>query len=135
MTVRARGGIGEMRDRIELFAKARAPEGEASMKETLTPLGKVWTKVTQQSGTRFLDQATAGKEGGQGFTHVFTIRNRPGQPLPDVNTLVFYRGRRFAVKNVRELDQRRDYMDLQCEPEQLQAVPGVDNVVIEDLDG
>lgn len=113
--IRGRGGLGELRDRIELARKKRVPVGDVGFAETFVTVAAVWARFEQLGGSAFMDDAAAGDNGGPGATHTFVIRYRLGLELPDVTTYVFWKGRRLKLSKVRQNDARGDFMTLFCE--------------------
>src|SRR4051794_41972945 len=72
--------IGELRHRIQVARRSRAPDPDFGYQEVMTLVAEVWADIGHaNSGVNYLDDATDAE--APGVTHVFTVRrDRRGEP-------------------------------------------------------
>src|SRR4051794_41471274 len=75
-----RPNIGELRHRIRVARRTRAPDPDFGFQEVMTLVAEIWADVTHaNAGVNYLDDATNAE--APGVTHVFTVRrDRRGGP-------------------------------------------------------
>ncbi len=101
--------IGDLRDRIVLQTrKIKEPEfGSAEFAEDFVQEDEVWASIKTLSGKVFFD--------GVGtdllITHEVLIRY---DPTVTAETWIKFRGRRFDVAQVENLEERKEYLRLLC---------------------
>jgi phage head-tail adaptor, putative, SPP1 family len=101
--------IGSMRQRVNIQTLAANPVQEASgLRDLYTTIATVWASVEPVSGnTEF-----ASKQIGEEVTHRVVIRYRSDVTAEN---WISWRGRRFRIRKVRDLEERRRYQILDCE--------------------
>jgi head-tail adaptor len=105
--------IGDLRQRVMVARRNRAPDLDFGFVETMTLLGEAWARIEQtRDGVGYLDDAT--DAAGPEVTHEFTLRRDPLVNLPDARTYVIHGGRRYKVLRVREDDQTGRHICLLC---------------------
>lgn len=114
-------GIGNLRQRIRLVRRTRAPDLEFGFDEELAELGHVWAEMEQVGNMTLLDDAT--DDSTPGVTHVFTVRRDPLVNRPDARTYLIHEGRRFKIVRVRDEDQTGRFIALLCVVEQTETPP------------
>src|SRR3982750_1857144 len=72
--------IGELRHRIQVARRSRAPDPDFGYQEVMTLVAEVWADIEHSnSGVNYLDDATDAE--APGVTHIFTVRrDRRGAP-------------------------------------------------------
>ncbi len=105
--------IGELRHRIQVARRSRAPDPDFGYQEVMTLVAEVWADIGHaNTGVNYLDDATDAE--APGVTHVFTVRRDRRVTLPDARTYVVHGGRRHKVLRVREEDQTGRFLALLC---------------------
>src|SRR3954468_23693496 len=83
--------IGELRHRIQVARRTRAPDPDFGFQEVMTLVAEVWANVGHaNSGVSYLDNATDAE--APGVTHIFTVRRDRRVNLPDARTYVVHGG-------------------------------------------
>src|SRR3954469_783275 len=84
--------IGELRHRIRVARRTRAPDPDFGFQEVMTLVAEVWADIGHaNAGVNYLDDATDAE--APGVTHVFTVRRDRRVTLPDARTYVVHGGR------------------------------------------
>lgn len=102
---------GDMNKLISLFRREIVPAGynEAAISEQYTKIGEVWAKLETRDNSGAV--MFAGVEVGQGATHTFTIRFRPGVTS---ETMIGWGGMYYEIIDVTDWEERHEYLLLKC---------------------
>lgn len=99
---------GKMRHRVTIQTLIATPDADNAVEEVYANVATVWADVSSVSGRTEMDSKSIGER----ITHRITIRSRA-----DVTSenWILYRDRRFRIRNVQDLEERRRFMILECE--------------------
>jgi SPP1 family predicted phage head-tail adaptor len=102
--------IGDLRERIELFAKnIQAPVfNSASHTQEFTLIAEVWAKIVTRSPGEdtFTDVNVQPQNRVAQATHIFTIRYRSDI---SAETVVLYEGNYYEILNIDDTETRNEY--------------------------
>jgi SPP1 family predicted phage head-tail adaptor len=101
--------INDLRERVELQSREEVPvEDTGNLTETFTTIVTVWARVESFSGGWYI----ASQQTESVATHRIAVRYRT-----DYESLKFirWRGRRFEVRSIREMDPHRRFHELLVE--------------------
>ena len=101
--------IGALRHRVALQSKTATPNASAGFDESYATVATVWGRVETLARVAYLD----GQQLEDRVTHRITIRYRS-----DALTAwryALFDGNRYYVRGVRELDDRKRFIELQAE--------------------
>jgi head-tail adaptor len=105
--------IGELRRRITFAVRKRMPDDEAGFIETMTPIKKFWSRVTNLEGVPW---AKGASDKDQAYiTHEFLIRRWPSYDNQFFDEgYVFYKGIRYDIDSIWEYDHGERFLGLMC---------------------
>lgn len=115
--------IGNLRHRIAIQTYTEIPLGTSEVQKSWSTIDNCWANIEALQGLTYFDTQQIGK----GITHKITIRYNP-QINVTAENWVFYMGKRFRIRFVKNIDERRRYLELLCEVEQL----AIDNFEVGD---
>ncbi len=115
--------IGDLRERILLMYRTRRPVEGYRFEETMTPIGKVWARVTNLVGMSWGGGASGTEDAA--LTHEFLIRRAPAQYDNQAfdGVYVLHRGFRYKVSALWEYDLERRFVGLLCYVENREGGP------------
>ncbi len=100
--------IGKFRHRVKIQSLAENPHGDNHIQPIYSDVAEVWADVLPVSGKTEYDS----KSLGESITHTIAIRYR--SDITSENWLL-WRGRRFRIRKVKDHEERRRFLILDCE--------------------
>lgn len=98
---------GHLRHRVVLERRVQAPDGSFGIDTSYSPIATVWASVEAVRGSIYI----AALQVGEGPTHRIQIRYRS---MTDFD-FISEGSRRFRVRDVRDTDGRRQWLDIMAE--------------------
>lgn len=99
---------GKMRQRVTVQTYHDEPDADHAVDAIYVNVATVWADVSTVSGRTEIES----KQIGEAITHRVTLRYRAD--VTSENWLL-WRGRRFRIRKVRDLEERRRFLILDCE--------------------
>ena len=101
-----------MRQRVEIQTQAKTPGASGGTTVAYVTEATVWAALRPLRGRAFIG-AVNGDDGGA--THVATIRSGP--TVTKDRFLLVDGSRRFAIRNITDVDERHRFLAIECAEE------------------